>query len=359
MTASVLDAQEQASRLGTVNVLSTFSPSIDGIARYADQFVAALARDGARVTRIGLPYGGGGGDEIVDIARGARYLRVIRRTPRGRVVFVMWHEHYLTPGRQLARIAAVASFAIGFRLRRTVVMPHEVAEDLVSGTRGLRRLARSVEELLRRAMWRGVAEIWFLSEFERDAFGRRNPTAVANATLSVVSHGKEFAPEIDLTQEQARQRLGVPSDEQLFLCLGFLSVHKGIDRVLRAFAVGAPTGSRLWIVGGAMKSDEQTSRHIEELHRTAATMANVEMSERFVDNEEFDIWLRAADYVVLAYRSAASSSVIPRAQLMGARVIGSGVGGTGEQLRPGIDIVARDEDALVRAFRAVGREGGS
>jgi glycosyltransferase involved in cell wall biosynthesis len=355
MTAApVLDTAEVASRLRKVSVLSTFSPSPDGIARYADQLVDALTTAGAQVQRIGLADRGSGGDRIVDLTEGARFLRVLRLIPRGHTVLVMWHMHYLTPGRQLSRIAAVASMALGFRLRRTIVLQHEPDDDLVSCVRGPRRIIRLAEQWLRGVMWSGAAEVWFHSAYERDAFQQRYPGAASNAELSLVTHGKAFVPEVTMSKAEARLKLGVPADEYMFLCLGFLSVHKGIDRVLRAFTAATPNDSRLWIVGNAMRADGETRRHIEMLQELAAKAENVEMSERLLDNVEFDTWLMAADYVVLAYRSAASSSVIPRAQLLGARVIGSGVGGTAEQLRPGLDIVAPDENALTRAFRDAG-----
>jgi glycosyltransferase involved in cell wall biosynthesis len=346
-----LSSAELAARLRNASVVSTFAPSPDGIARYADQLVVALAREGAKLKRIGLADRGSGGEQIVDLTRGTRFLRVVRHTPRGQAVLVMWHAHYLTPGRQLGRIAAVASMAVGFRLRRTIVLQHEPDDDLISGVLGVRRVTRAAEHRLRSIMWSGAAEIWFHSEFERTAFQRQYPKAAAGATMSLVTHGSDFAAEVAMTKAQARLKLGVPADERMFLCLGFLSVHKGIDRVVRAFTAGAAAGSRLWIVGDAMRADEETRQHIGALYAMAAEAENVEISERFVDNVEFDTWLRAADYAVLAYRSAASSSVIPRAQLLGARVIGSGAGGTAEQLRPGVDIVASDEDALTEAFR--------
>lgn len=351
MSRHALDTPELAARLQSVSVLSTFAPASDGIARYADQLVPALAKHGAVVTRIGLAGRDSGGDAIVDLARGGRFLRVLSHSPRSNTVLVMWHSHYLAPGRQAARVAAIASMALGFRLRRTVVLQHEPDDDLVSGVTGRRRIPRVGEEWLRGVMWRGATEIWFHSEYERAAFCQRYPRAARKCRMSLVTHGEDFAPEVRLSQTDARQRLGVPAGELMFLCLGFLSAHKGIDRVIRAFTAAAPPDSRLWIVGGAMREDEGTRRHIAALHEMAAAAPNVEMSERCVDNVEFDTWLRATDYAVLAYRSAASSSVIPRAQLLGARVIGSGVGGTAEQLRPGLDVIAEDEEALTQAFR--------
>jgi glycosyltransferase involved in cell wall biosynthesis len=353
VTSPDSDTTALAARLGTVSVVSTFPPSKDGIARYTGQFVTALADAGAKVNRIGLARGEGGGDHVVDIARGTRFLRVVRRTPRADALLVMWHPAYLTGGRQLPRIAAVVSLAVGFRLRRTIVLQHEPDDDLLSGMRGPRRITRRAEEYLREMMWKGATEVWFHSEYERSVFLRRYPAVATNTVLDLVAHGAAFIALTQMTRAEARKTLGIPADELMFLCPGFLSVHKGVDRVIEAFRDAGASDSRLWIVGSAMKRGVETERHIAELHRLVQEVDNVEIRERYVDDREFDLWLRASDVVILAYRSSASSGVIPRAQLLGARIIGSGVGGTAEQLRPSLDIVASTGEALARAIRGI------
>lgn len=351
VTASVDKLADLTSRVGHVSVVSTFAPAHDGIARYADQLVAALISNGAQVKRLGLAHcNKSGGDEILDVKSGSRFLRVVRCTPRRVTVLVMWHGGYFTGGRQLDRIVSVGSIAAGFRLRRTIVVPHEPDDDLVTDVRGLRAVSRRAEERLRALMWCGADEVWFHSSYERDMFTRRYPAAAAKASLRLIDHGQAFEPEVSISRGAARRLLRAPPDEQMFLCPGFFSAHKGVDRVVRAFRRAAPINARLWIVGSAIREDDETRQLIQELRHVVSKALNVEFRERYVSDEEFDLWLRAADVVVAAYRTAASSSVIPRAQLLGARVIGSGAGGTAEQLRPGIDIIAADEKALTAAF---------
>ncbi len=340
---------ELASRLGPVSVLSPFCPH-DGIARYSEQLAAAVKAFGVPVTRLGLAHCGTGGDLSVDLTRGMRFLRVIRLVPDTHTLLVMWHPAYLTGGRQLTRILALASTAVGFGLRRTIVLQHEPDDDLLSDVEGPRRLTRLLEERLRALMWHRAAEIWFHSFYERDAFRVRYPAAAAGVVLRIVEHQARDSA-VDMSKAEARRHLGAPLDEPMFLCLGFLSVRKGVDHVLRAFASAAPTHGRLWVVGDAVNHSEETRRHVADLQRLASSTKNVEWRERYVDDVEFDMWLRAADFVVAAYRTAASSGVIARAQLLGARVIGSGAGGTAEQLRPEVDLVAADDGALVEIFK--------
>ena len=71
--------------------------------------------------------------------------------------------------------------------------------------------------------------------------------------------------------------------------------------------------------------------------------------ERLVDAGEFDLWLLAADAVVLPYRAIASSSVAARARMLGRPIIATRVGGLPEQLGPG-DVLVDSDAELERAL---------
>ena len=75
------------------------------------------------------------------------------------------------------------------------------------------------------------------------------------------------------------------------------------------------------------------------------------LHEQFVDDEAFDLWIRAADAVLTPYRAASSSGVVARCQLLGTRVITSNVGGLAEQAGDD-DIVFDDDAGLAEAIRA-------
>jgi glycosyltransferase involved in cell wall biosynthesis len=93
-------------------------------------------------------------------------------------------------------------------------------------------------------------------------------------------------------------------------------------------------------------------RYAAELRDLVARTAGVELHERYVSDEEFDLWIRAADAVVVAYRTAASSGVVERAHLLGTTVITSGAGGISEQERPG-DLHFDTDAELVDVIRAL------
>jgi len=72
--------------------------------------------------------------------------------------------------------------------------------------------------------------------------------------------------------------------------------------------------------------------------------------ECFLSDEEFDLWVAAADWILLPYRRAFSSGVLARAQTLGTPAIVTDVGGLREQSGPG-DVVVSSEQELTEAVR--------
>ena len=72
--------------------------------------------------------------------------------------------------------------------------------------------------------------------------------------------------------------------------------------------------------------------------------------ERFVPDADFDLWLTAADRVVLPYRRSWSSGVLARAQALRTPAVVAAQGGLAEQAGKD-DVVVRDDDELFEALR--------
>jgi glycosyltransferase involved in cell wall biosynthesis len=67
---------------------------------------------------------------------------------------------------------------------------------------------------------------------------------------------------------------------------------------------------------------------------------------------EFDLWITAADAVVLPYRRSWSSGALARAQALGTPVIVTAVGGLAEQASSR-DVVVHDDKGLRAAVEAI------
>jgi glycosyltransferase involved in cell wall biosynthesis len=240
------------------------------------------------------------------------------------------------------------------RLRRVTFVVHEQDDPraVELGRRG--RAQYWLEERVRRLFWRGARRLIFLSASERDSFEARFPAGARRASL-VVGHGTFFTAAASASPADARARLGLATQRVILLMIGFLSARqpdKGYDRVLRALEASDDPRVDLHIVGSPIREEAEVFALIASLQATAARSPAVHFHERWVSDEEFDLWILAADAVLLPYRESSSSGVAARARLLGTSVITSGAGGLSEQIGPR-DIIADTEAELVAAIARV------
>jgi glycosyltransferase involved in cell wall biosynthesis len=170
-----------------------------------------------------------------------------------------------------------------------------------------------------------------------------------------------YSTSVELTREDARRHLGLPADRSILLMIGFISASlpdKGYDRVIDAFRAAAAEDVELHVVGSPIREDAEVHALLDRLRHAAAEVPGIMLHEGFVDAEAFDVWLRAADWVLTTYRSASSSGVLARAHLMGTPVITSDAGGLAAQAQGG-DVVIRDDADLVAAIRAASQRSSS
>jgi glycosyltransferase involved in cell wall biosynthesis len=330
-----------------VLVVGRFPPVEDGVARYADQLIDALGGDRAFV-RLG-----DGGDIWGKLAGGLRPLRIARFSWNRDDVLVMYLPSYFLRGGLLSRMASYWALLVVSRVRRTTFVIHERDDERDDErlTQPGRRtgLAFRLEEAIRRRLWARRVNLVFHTEWERDRFAERFPSR--GRTERIVTHGAHFTTGVTAGKSEARARLGLPSEDALLLCIGFISPHKDYERVIRAME-SAPDRV-LHIVGARINEYPAVVAYLDRLRGLVARTPNVHLHEGFVEDEEFDLWIRAADAVVIPYRVASSSGIVARAHLLGARVLSSGAGGIAGQLGPADTVFASDAE-LVEAIRAVG-----
>jgi glycosyltransferase involved in cell wall biosynthesis len=333
-------------------VVSTFPPRRDGIARYADQLAAGHA--GSRpVLRLGLS--GSTADRTVRLDGALRPLRIVRETRQGDEIILMWHPEFYVSGRAWDRIAAYLALGIVLRTRSVSVVVHEPDLPIQHPSSRLRRIVSHLERTAQRWCWGAPATFVFHSDPERHNFLASFGRPLTPPRTRVVAHGTFFRPYADVSRQQARRQLGVDAGIRLFLCIGFLGRHKGFDRAIRAFAA-LPVGmARLFIVGSALYESPDVLAYAQELRALAAAVPGITIIERFLDDAEFDLWIRAASAVLAPYRAASSSSVIARARLLGTTVVASPVGGLLEQLSSG-DIVVNNDQELAGALQRLAGE---
>jgi glycosyltransferase involved in cell wall biosynthesis len=313
----------------------------DGIARYAEQLAASHDADRSFL-RVGIPEGPG--DHHRALHRGPRALWLMRDAGRDDDILVHYHPHYYVRGGPLSMLLCHASWALLATLRHVTFVVHEPDAHKPGG----------IVELARRWAWRTARRLIFHTDWERERHRRRFGCGARQEQV-VVEHGDFFSTTVRLTRESARRELGLPLERTILLMIGFLSAvdpDKGYDRAIDALRATHEPSLLLYIVGSPIRDDPVTHELTARLRDTTAESDQVFFHETYVDDEEFDAWLLAADAVLTPYRTSSSSGVVARAHLLGTRVIMSDVGGLPAQAREA-DLLFGSEPELVQILRGL------
>jgi glycosyltransferase involved in cell wall biosynthesis len=319
-----------------VLVVSSYPPRHCGIGSYARDQVARLRAAGDQVTVLSPPDGGG------DLRRpffgGRPFLAAARLGGSfDRIVVHFQPALYYPPRRPVSKVLASGGLLwLTLRRRTTEILVHEADAPI----------RWRPDYVLLRWAFRRAPNMLFHTKAERDALERDYAVKVRG---EVLPHRVDpvAAP---ASAYRARELLDLSSPESpLFLCPGFIQPSKGFDRAVRAFARAG--GGSLFVVGSIRDETNENRAHVEELRRLIDATAGATLAERFVDDAEFDLWIDAADWVVLPYRRSWSSGVLARAHALGRPSIVTAEGGLAEQAGPD-DVVVHDDDELAAALRA-------
>ena len=323
-------------------LVSSYPPRHCGVGSYAHGQAGRLREEGHEVTVLSPPDGEG--DVRVPFENGRPFFRAARIGGRfDRIVVQFQPSLYYPPRRPVAKVLA----SLGMlwlaveRGRRLELVVHEA--DPPKRWRP--------DYLLLAWAFAKAGRVSFHTRAEWQALERDYRIRVRGA---VIEHRIESGPRTE--RDLARQRLGIgPGDGPVFVCAGFLQPSKGFDRAVEAMAANGSTGARLYIVGSIREDTAENRDFVRALRERAREVPGVTVEERFLPGDEFDLWVSAADWLVIPYRRSWSSGMLARAHALGVPAIVAAVGGLAEQAGAG-DTVVQDDEGLRRAFRQAGRE---
>jgi len=329
-----------------VLVISTYPPKPCGVARYAQQACAKLRSQGHVVGTMSVD-GLGDVDHRLDLSRplhawkawwiARRYERiVVQYAP----VLIPW------PGQFLRRRLAFYTFHLFLyaifllaRGRDVQIVVHE-----------LNRPATTWQREVFGRFWRAAPRLFLHSDIERKLLLKLYPLVRPERT-ELTSPGDHFVPSFHGTKEKARELLGIPRHQVVFVSCGFIHRAKGFDRPARIFAArqDLSTQAHYYIVGSLIDREADLLEYLRALQELASSSPRVHLVETYLDDETFDAWIVAADYLVCAYTpsSSASSGVIARSRMLGTPVVATRVGPL-EQQRP--EYLVEDEAELERVL---------
>ncbi|HPK02389.1 MAG TPA: glycosyltransferase family 4 protein [Candidatus Sumerlaeota bacterium] len=328
-------------------VVSTYPPLACGIGRYAAQQVDFLRREGHWVDV--LTPAGCDGDFQDDLYGRFRILALLKYLWAYDMAYLHFApQFFYDTASRASRFMTSFGFLLVMLLagKRITFMIHETGYKIGQEGRGLLR------HRIDRWYWRLAGRVVFHSTRERDTFCWFYRLKTTRANLEVWPHDKYMVPLWPHDRAEARRRLSLEPDKLFFLCIGFVQPHKGFDRALEAFLKTPGEHLRFKIVGSVRINWDVAHQYAQRLHELAEQDARAEFVESFVNDEMFDMWVAAADYVVLPYREIWTSSVAARARLYGRPLIAADTGGLAEQLTEG-SMLFRDDDELVECLRRI------
>ena len=137
----------------------------------------------------------------------------------------------------------------------------------------------------------------------------------------------------DMSKEEARDILDIPTDEKVLLFFGFVREYKGLKHIIHALPaiVKEIPNVRLYIVGDF---DGNKERYLEII-KAKNVENHVRIFDGYIPDDEIEKFFAACDLVVLPYESATQSGIVQIAYGFRKPVIVTDVGGLPEVVKDG------------------------
>ena len=123
---------------------------------------------------------------------------------------------------------------------------------------------------------------------------------------TIIPHGhyrNSYPPAIG--QAQAKAQLGLPQDKKVLLSLGMIKPYKNIDGLINIFNTASLDGHVLVVAG-----NPDSSELADTLKKLKANNPNIYLFLKFIPDNEINIYLSAADAVILPYKSILNSGAL-------------------------------------------------
>lgn len=133
-----------------------------------------------------------------------------------------------------------------------------------------------------------------------------------------------------ISQKEAQEKLGLDPGYKYLLFFGLVRSYKGLDLLLDALALlKSDTSYRLIIAGEFYESEKKYLKQIEDLD----VSDQVILKNEYILNDAVPHYFCAADVVVLPYRRATQSGVVPIAIHFEKPIIATDVGDFGNMIK--------------------------
>jgi len=161
---------------------------------------------------------------------------------------------------------------------------------------------------------------------------------VREQAVTVIRHPINNAfPDTDLTPAEAKRRLGIGDEERAILFFGRIRPYKGLEQLLAAFQQLARNHAnyRLIIAGEPKKGSEDYLHEIQQTLSREFNPLQIILKVQYIPDDEMELYLKAADVLVLPYKEIFQSGVLFLGYSFGLPVVATDVGSFREEIIEG------------------------
>ena len=160
---------------------------------------------------------------------------------------------------------------------------------------------------------------------------------IQSSRVHIILHGSslEFADRTKRTKREAREKLRLPSQSPMVLCFGQIKKERGIDTLIRAFALLLHERPNVRLVIAGPEWNEHFGSY-QELARELGVQHNLIARIEYLPDEVVGLFFSAADIVVLPYLKSYQSGVLFLAHAFEKPIVASAIGGLLETIDDGV-----------------------
>ena len=254
------------------------------------------------------------------------YARLLRYTTRSepRILHILWNNKFEYFDRTLLMLYYKL---LGKKIALTAHNVNQAKRDLHDSL--LNRLTLKIQ-------YRLCDHIFVHTQKMKDELCQ--DFAVAEKAVTIIRHPINNAfPDTSLHPAEAKRQLGIKEDEKTILILGRIRPYKGIEHLLAALYQLVKSGAnyRLIIAGEPKKGSEDYLDEIRRIVNRDFSGGEIILKFQFIRDEEMELYLKAADVLVLPYKDIFQSGVLFLAYSYGLPVVATDVGSFREEIVEG------------------------
>lgn len=144
---------------------------------------------------------------------------------------------------------------------------------------------------------------------------------IERSKIDIISHGSyvEFYPQT-ITRKEARGKLSLPDEGRVFLTFGSMKKYKGVENLIETFKSLKEENIFLLIAG------EPEKGAVSLIKEEIRNFPNIKAFLSFIPEEEVEVFMEAADIVVLPYADVLTSGAAMLAASFSKAVIAPKIG---------------------------------